>query len=123
MPQPVAELEEPHPILGRHDFPVFVEIGEISDAGAEPLLAALADMTGCGIALELAEVAGEGDLLLVADVLFAKDENGVFIHPLVDCTHFRWAERLPAIDTGDLADEHRMERADRNGHRRFPSER
>ena len=57
-------------------------------------------------------MAGEGDLFFVADVLVAKDENGVFIHPPLDCSHFRRAERLPAINAGDLADKHRMERAD-----------
>ena len=46
MPQPVAELEEPHTILGRHDPAIPVEVGEIGNARTKPLLAARADMTG-----------------------------------------------------------------------------
>jgi hypothetical protein len=116
MPQPVAELEEPHAVLGRHDPAVLVEVGEISDARSEPLVFALADMAGRCIAFELAEVAGEGDLLFVGDVLVAEDEHGVSVHAPLDRDDFFVAERLAAVYTRDLSCEDRMQRTDRYGH-------
>ena len=71
---------------------------------------------GGRIALELAEMAGEGDLLFVGDVLLAEDENGVLVHAGLDRGDLLGAERLAAVDPGDLSGEHRMQRADRNGH-------
>src|SRR5208282_3004607 len=76
MPQPVTELEEPHAVFGRHDPAVLVEVGEIGDARAEPLLLVPADVTGGRIALDLAEIASEGELLLIGDVLLAEHEDG-----------------------------------------------
>jgi hypothetical protein len=115
MPQPVAELEEPDPVLGRHDPAVAVEVGEIGDAGAEPLRAGLADMTRGDVVLELAEMPGEGDLLLIADVLVSEDENRVFGHPGIDRGDFGGGERRAAVDAVDLGDEQRMQRADNDG--------
>ncbi len=47
---------------------------------ATPFLLALADMAGGLVALKLAELAREGELLLVRQRLVAKDEDGVPIH-------------------------------------------
>src|SRR5260370_18783053 len=80
MPQPVAELEEPHPVLGRHDAAVLVEVGEIGDARAEPLVLAPTDMARRPIALELPEMARESALLRGGPVLLAADEHRIFVH-------------------------------------------
>ena len=116
MPQPVAELEEPDPILVGHDVAVLVEVGEIRDARAEPMVLALSDMPRRVVILELAEMAGERDLLLVGDVLVAKDEHGIFVHARLDRSDLLWAERLAAIDTRNFSGKDRVERADRYGH-------
>jgi hypothetical protein len=73
-------------------------------------------VTGRGIALKLAEVAGEGDLLIVGDVLFTKDEDSVSVHPGLDRRHLRGAKRAAAVDAGNLTGKYRMQRADRNRH-------
>ncbi len=52
-------------------------------------------------------MAGEGDLLLVGDVLITKDEHGVFVHARLD---------RAVIYASDLSEKHRMQRADRNRH-------
>ena len=84
MPQPVAQLEEPDPILVGHDVAVLVEVGEIRDAGAEPLVLAFSDMPRRVVILELPEMAGERDLLLVGEVLVAEDQHGILVHARLD---------------------------------------
>jgi hypothetical protein len=81
------------------------------------LLRAPADVAGGRIALELAKVAGESDLLFIGDVLLAEYENGVLVHPRLDRHHLLGVQRAAAVDPGDLAGKHRMQWTDRNGHR------
>src|SRR5579862_316699 len=118
MPQPVAELEKPYPVLGRHDVAVSVEVGEIGDAGAEPLRLLAPDMAGRGIILQFAEMLGEGDLLGIAQILAAEHQHGVAVHPRFDRRHRVRSERPPAIDAGNLAGKipSRRQRADRYRH-------
>ena len=59
MPQPVAELEEPHPVIAGHDLAVLVEVGKIRDTRSEPLILAFSDVTRGIVVLELSEVPGE----------------------------------------------------------------
>jgi len=73
VPQPVAQLEEPLAVVGRDDLAVLVEVGEIAHAGAEAALRRLANVARPGLDFELAEVAREGDLLCVGDVLAVKN--------------------------------------------------
>src|SRR5438445_12349824 len=75
-----------------------VQVGEIRDARAEALVLALADVAGALVALELAEVEREGNLLLVREVLIAKDEHGIGVHSRVDRRHVRAVDRR-----GDVA--------------------
>jgi len=83
------------------------------------LLRTLADVAGGRIVLELAKVPGKGDLLIIADVLLAEHKDGVLVHPGFDRRHLFGVERAAAVDPGDFSDKHRMQRADRNGHRGF----
>ena len=80
MPQPVAELEEPDPLVRRDDIAVLVEVGEIGDAGTEPLLDRLPDMPRRAIVLQLAEMPGEDDLLFVGQILVAEHQHRVTVH-------------------------------------------
>ena len=116
VPQPVTELKEPHSILVRHDVAVLVEVGKIGDARAQPLFLAFSDMTRRLIAFELAEMAGKRDLLFISDVLVAKDQHGIPVHPGLDRSHLLPGERFAAIDALDFADKYRMHLADRYGH-------
>ena len=116
MPQPVAELEEPQPVLGREDVAVFVEVGEIGDAGPKPLLLAPADVPGRRIILERAELAGKGELLLVTERLVAEHQHSIGVHACFDRCDFVRVERPAAIDGGNLAGKARSERADRYRH-------
>ena len=116
MPQPVGQFEEPHPVVGGDDVAVLVEVREIRHAGAEPLGGATADMAGRLVRFELAEMAGEDELRLVGEKLIAEHQHRIPVHARFDRGDLVRAERLMAIDAGDLADEQRMQWADRHGH-------
>src|SRR5579863_995848 len=105
VPQAIGELEQPDPVLGRHDRALAREVGEIGDAPAEALLLALADVAGRLVALELAKVFGEGDLLLVGEVLAVKDDDRMPLHRGVDGADVGFAEGRGAVDPADLARE------------------
>src|ERR1051326_3850965 len=84
MPEPVGELEEPHAVVCRHDVAVFIEVREISHAGAEPLLVAAADVARRAVSLQLAKMPRKGELLVIGDALVAKHQHGVAVHPSFD---------------------------------------
>src|SRR5438094_6532917 len=84
--------------------------------GAEALVLALADVAGALVALELAEVEREGNLLLVREVLIAKDEHGIGVHSRVDRRHVRAVDRRGDVEPRDLSRERTTQRAD--GYRR-----
>jgi hypothetical protein len=50
----------------------------------------------------------EGDLLLVGEALVAKDEHGISVHARLDSGDLLTAERLAAVDTGNLSDKDRV---------------
>src|SRR5436305_14597226 len=58
----------------------------------------------------------KSELLVVGDELLAKNEHGVAVHAGFDRGDLARAQRATAIDAGDLADKHRMQRPDRDGH-------
>src|SRR5437870_13773795 len=99
-----------------------VQVGEIRDARAEALVLALADVAGALVALELAEVEREGKLLLIREVLIAKDEHGIRVHPRVDRRHVRAVDRLGDVESRDLSRERTTQRADRSEERRVGKE-
>ena len=116
MPQPVGQFEEPHPVVGGDDVAVLVEVREIRHAGAEPLGGATADMAGRLVRLQLAEMTGEGELRFVGEKLIAEHQHRVAVHARLDRGDLIRAERLMAIDAGDLANEQRMQWSDRYRH-------
>jgi hypothetical protein len=116
MPELVAEIEQPPPIVAGKRPIVMPEVGNVVHQRIEPLFVRLGDVAAGGI-LDLAEIAGEGDLLLVGDILIVKDEHGVTIHPPVDCRDTVARQRLPQIDTRHLADKDRVDLTNGNSHR------
>src|SRR5262245_48717003 len=116
MPEAIAQLEEPHTVLGGEDVAVLVEVREVCHARTEPPIVALLDVAGRGIALELAEVLGKDELLLVREILATKDEDGVGIHPGLDRRDLGGVDRPGDVDAGHLAGERAAERADRDRH-------
>src|SRR5215472_11853759 len=122
MPQPVAQFEEPYPVVAGHDVAVLVEIGEIGNAGPEPLILALPDMSRRVVVLQLPEMAGKRDLLVVGEVLIAENEHGKFVHAGLDRIDLLCAQRIVAVNPRNLADENRVERADRDCHSRYSLE-
>jgi len=61
-------------------------------------------------------MAGKSDLLVVGDILVAKHQHPVFIHPRFDRGDVFSVERPAANDTRDFADEDRVDLTDRDGH-------
>ena len=112
MPQPVAEIEHAAAVVARQRLAVLVEVRDVDHAGLEAQLVRLGDVTA-ERALDLAEVLGEFDLLVVGDVLVAKDQHRVAVHAGVDRFGLFTGQRLPEIDPGHLAGEDRMDLADR----------
>src|SRR6202035_2274583 len=76
----------------------------------------LGDMTA-GRILDLAEVAGEADLLLVGDVLVVEHKDGVTVHPRLDRHDIAARQWRPQIDPRNLAGEDGVDLANRDGHR------
>ena len=68
------------------------------------------------VVLELAEIERERDLLLVREVLIAKDEHGIRIHPRLDRRHVHGADRFGDVQPRDLSRERATQRVDRYGH-------
>src|SRR5205807_2371590 len=68
------------------------------------------------VVLERAELAGEGELLLVAELLVAEHQHGMVVHARLDRGDLVRVERPAAIDTGNLAGKNRSERTDRYRH-------
>ncbi len=83
---------------GRHQSAVASEVGEIRDARAEPLLLAFANMARRLRPLQFAELAGEGQLLLVGQGLVMKDEDSMFGHALMNSSDIAGIQRFGAID-------------------------
>ena len=66
---------------------------------AEALLLAFSDMPRRVVALQLAEMPGECDLLFVGDVLIAEDQHDILVHARLDRGNLLLGERPSAIDT------------------------
>ena len=73
--------------------------------GAEADCRPASDVAAGAVALQLAELAREGELLLVGDVLVAEHQHGVLVHAGLDRRDVVAPERLAAIDAGDLGGE------------------
>src|SRR5579872_860856 len=120
MPELVAEVEQPPAILAVERPMVLAEVRDVVHQVVEPPVIRPADKAASGI-LDLAEIAGKGDLLFVGNVLVMEDEHRVAVHPLIDRRDPLRGERLAQIQPAHLADKNRMNLADRNRHPQRPA--
>jgi hypothetical protein len=118
VPELVAEVEQAAAVVARHRLMVLTEVRDVVHQRTEPLLVILG-YGAAGRILDLAEISGEVDLLLVGDFLVMEDQYRIAIHPLVDCGDLAARQRAAQIDPADLADKDRMDLADRKSHRRL----
>src|SRR5262249_10569928 len=116
VPEAVAQLEEPHAVLGRHDVAVAVEGGEVRDAGPQPGILSLSHVARGLVVLPLAEVPRGSDLRVVGEVLVAEAEHRVPVHSGLDRGDLLRADRPRDVDAGDLSREGRVQRANRGRH-------
>ena len=98
-----------------------VQVGEVRDPRAEPLFFAPPDVARGLVALELAEVERERDLLLVGQGLIAKDQHGVRVDRCLDRGRVGAVERLRDIDARDFAGVRGTQLPDRDGHHKLSS--
>ena len=105
MPETIGKLEEPDPVLGRHESAVARQIGKVRDAGTQPMLVAFADVAGRFVALEFAEMTGKGELLLVGERPIAKHQDGVALHGRIDRLRIGLSQWGAAFDAADLGGE------------------
>jgi len=115
VPQPVAQLEKPPPIIGGYDRAVLVEIREITDAAGQALLCGLGDVAAL-LGVRLTKIIGEYLLLLVCDDLVAKDQDGILIHPGFDRRNVVAPGGLSQVNRGHFSNEDGMQRPDGNWH-------
>ena len=115
MPQPVADREQPAAVVARHRPVVLVEVGDVGEGGRQPVLVGGAQ-AGVQRQLDLAEAAGEGELLLVVDVLVVEHQHRVSVHAGMDRGDLGGGEGAAHVDAGDLAGKARADLADGDGH-------
>jgi hypothetical protein len=74
--------------------------------------------------LQSAEIAAEGELLRVVDLLVVEDEHGELVHAFDDRRDLLWCRRLAQIDAGNFAGKERavgrVDWADGKRHRSIP---
>src|SRR5258708_4854144 len=115
MPQAVTEIEQMGAVVARQRVTILAEIGDVVQPGCEAVIF----LPGHGAAarvLALAEIARKDQLLLVADVLIAEQQHGVFIHAGFDILGLLRGQWLAQIDAGDLAEKMRVKLPDRDSH-------
>jgi hypothetical protein len=109
------------PILAGPAYPDRVPV--LGDVGHHDDLRAARDAPPLAedIEFDLAEAAGEGDLLRRRDALVAKEDHAVFVVGALDRGECGIVERLRQIDAADFGAERGTGRDNLKRHRRFPS--
>ena len=119
VPQPVADREQPPPVLARERLVVLVEVGDVGEGRRQARLVGGAQ-AGADRMLDRPQALGEGELLLVADVLLvAEHQHGVLVHAGMDGGHLGGRHRLGHVDAVDLARQAGTDLPDRDRHRRL----
>src|SRR6266576_3644506 len=119
VPELVAEVEHPPPVVARKKRVVLADVGNISHFDRQPPVLRPGDIAA-DRTLDLTEIAAEGELLLIRDVLVVEGEHRVFVHAGLDRCDLIARQWLPEVDARDLADEDRMDLANTDGHLRPP---
>ena len=114
VPQPVAEIVEPLAVVGVEDAVLGVEIADIGHVLVQAQLVVLARLEDGG--LERPEIAREGELALVVELLVGKDQHGVLGEGGADGGEIVGRERPAERDIAHFGGEIRRDRLDGDGH-------
>ena len=103
VPQPVAEIVEPLAVVGAQDTVLGVEIADIGHVLVQAELVVLARLEDGGF--ERPEMAREGELALVVELLVGKDQHRVFGEGRANGGEIVGGERLAERDIAHFGGE------------------
>src|ERR1700712_5468205 len=106
-------------VVSRQRLAILAEIGDVIEAAGEAPVLCFRDSAAARI-FAFAEIAREGLLLLVGNVLAVEDQHGILVHAVLDRARFVCGEGLGEIDAGYFADEMRMKLSNRDRHGASP---
>ena len=92
-----------------------IEVGDVGEGGGQAQLLRRAQARADRV-LDLAQAAGEGELLRVVDLLVVEHQHGVPVHPGVDGRDVLGGQRLGHVDALDFGGEARADLAGADGH-------
>jgi hypothetical protein len=115
VPQPVAQVEHPPPVVARQRLLVLVQIGRVLHVERQAAFVQLGDVAA-GRGLQRTEAACESPLLVVCQALIVEHQNRVAVHARLDRCHLVARQWLRDVHPGDFAGEHRRDLTDADGH-------
>ena len=118
MPEAVAQRGHAALVVAPQLLAVLVEVGDIGEGRVESQLRIA--YRRIRAFLERPEIAREGQLLLVGEILPRQHQHGVFIHAGVDGGDLGGRERPRRVDAGQTAADMRGERLDLDRHGGLP---
>jgi hypothetical protein len=102
-------------VVARRDLPVRLHVGDVGELVIfEAVRLPLADFPQAQV--ERAELLRIGDLLVLAELLPAKDQHRVAVHAGDDFRHLRWGERLREVEALGFGGEQRVQRREAQRH-------
>ena len=102
-------------VVARQRLAVLAEIGDVVQTGCQPVIFLPGHGTAARI-LALAEIAREGQLLVIVNVLVAEQQHGVFVHAGLDIGGLLPRQGFAQIDTRNFAEKMRVKLPDRDRH-------
>ena len=111
MPELVAERIEPPAVVAGERLAVLVEVRDVGKRVRQPLFLGR-PQTDADRQLDRPEALGEGQLLLVGEILVVEDQHAIPVHAGMDGRDVLRRQRLGQVDARDLADEAGAELAD-----------
>ena len=102
MPEHIAQAEQASPIIARQHIGILVEVGDVIHLHRKAPIRNLGDIAGGG--LKRAEVAAEGQLLFVIDVLAVEDQHAILVHAGINGGGIRGVHGLAQINACNHAD-------------------
>ena len=114
MPQPVAQRRHAPLVVARELAALLVDVGDVGEGRVEPQLRTAHRRVGA--LLERTEIAREGELLFVTDVLAGQHQHGVPVHAGVDRVDFVRRQRPARVDVRHAAADMGRERMDFDWH-------
>jgi hypothetical protein len=115
MPELVAQVEHPPPVVARQRLVVLVEVGHVGQFRRQTAVGVGGDVA-VPRPLDLAEIAAVGDLLVVGEALVVEHQDRVAVHARFDSRGLLGRKRLGDVDAGHLTHEKRVQLADFHAH-------